>query len=411
MAVTACGANEAVETSVGQNTAKNDDANIVNSTDADTTGSADAANQAYGPTPPRSTQPDPTQPDPTQPDPTQPGVAGTRYQQAGPFEVGITTLTLEQGNAVEVLYPATSAASGATDSYRVTEFLPEGVAALIPEGINDRFEIDAQRDGIPSADGPFPVVLFSHGFSAFRLQSSNLMRHIASWGFVVAAPDHPSRNLVGQLGGGTENPPTSLVDLRATRALVEEATAPSTTIGAGLLEGIADVSQVALAGHSAGGGTVVAMAGDPGIAGYISYASGGSDLPDVPSLFMSGALDAVVEPGRTAAAFAAAPNDSWLWNIEGAGHLAFSDLCRIGNGDGGLIGLAEAAGIGALVPDNLRVLATDGCEPPNQPVAEMWPAVDQASIGFLRTVFGLDDVPTGLDDLDLPGVEVTIRQG
>ncbi len=57
-------------------------------------------------------------------------------------------------------------------------------------------------DSSPPASqaGGFPVVLFSHGFAGYPEQSVSLTTHLASWGFVVAAPDHVERSLDGLLG-------------------------------------------------------------------------------------------------------------------------------------------------------------------------------------------------------------------
>ena len=43
--------------------------------------------------------------------------------------------------------------------------------------------------------------MFSHGFGSFRTQSAEIATSLASWGFVVAAPDHPSRGLEALLLG------------------------------------------------------------------------------------------------------------------------------------------------------------------------------------------------------------------
>jgi hypothetical protein len=136
----------------------------------------------------------------------------------------------------------------------------------------------------------------------------------------------------------------------------------------------------------------------------------GDAAPDVPSLFMAGALDGIVEPGRTEAAFATAPPPSWLWIFGDTGHLAFSDLCAIGTGDSNLIDLGEQAGLGDFLDENIRRLATDGCDEPNRPVQEVWPGIFQASTGFYRWVFGIDPEPVGLDEsVVTEGVTITSK--
>ena len=79
----------------------------------------------------------------------------------------------------------------------------------------------------------------------------------------------------------------------------------------------------------------------------------------------------------------------------------------VGDGDATLIDLAEAAGLGDFLNDGIRRLGTDGCEPPNRPVQEVWPAIHQATTGFFRWVFGIDDEPLGLDEFTVDGVTVT----
>ena len=261
--------------------------------------------------PAATTSPEPT--DPTTPattevpdttEPPEPEVTAADLAGPGPYAVGVTTRTLPEGGLVEVWYPADASAAGGTVTYNVRDFLPPPVAALVPAEIDDTVTIDATRDATAAADGPYPIVLFSHGFSAFRLGSSNLAQHLASWGMVVASTDHPSRDLLNSLGGTAEGQPPAVDQLRSVRTYL-------TTLDADpVLGGALDNERVALAGHSAGGGTVVDMALDEGILGYASYASGLRDAaPDVPSLFMAGELDAVVPAvERTTAAFDAAPS-------------------------------------------------------------------------------------------------------
>ena len=44
--------------------------------------------------------------------------------------------------------------------------------------------------GLAPHSAPCPLIAFSHGNSGLRQQSTFLTTHLASWGFVVAAPDH-----------------------------------------------------------------------------------------------------------------------------------------------------------------------------------------------------------------------------
>jgi dienelactone hydrolase len=323
----------------------------------------------------------------------------------GPYAVGVTTRALPEGGLVEIWYPADESAAGGTATYNVREFLPPGVSDLIAADIDDSFSIDAARDAPTATDGPFPIVLFSHGASSFRVQSSHIAAHLASWGMVTASTDHPSRDLNNSLGGTAEGQPPSVDQMRSVRTYL-------TTLDADpLLGGTIDNDRVALGGHSAGGGTIAEVALDEGILGYVSYASGLRDnVPDVPSLFMAGELDGIIEASRTAEAFESAPSPSWLWVFGDSGHLAFSDLCAIGPGDSNLIVLAEQAGLGAFLDDRLRTLATDGCDEPNRPVQEVWPGINQAATGFYRWVFGIDAEPVGLDEsVVTDGVTITSK--
>ena len=329
-----------------------------------------------------------------------PEFSGEDYAEIGPYPVGVTTRELSTGNRVEVWYPAGIDAEGQTETYAVRNFTPELMRPFVPEEMNDRFEVPAGRDASVAPEGPFPMVMFSHGANSFRLQSTALTHHLASWGMVVVSTDHPTRDLIGLLGR-PDGLPLAADDVAAARALIT--TDP--TLGP-----IIDGERVAVSGHSAGGGTSLAVAAAGDILGYISYASGASEqfetdgLPDVPSVFMAGAIDTIISPERTRAAFDLAPSPSWYLEFADSGHLAFSDLCSVGDGDATLIDLADAAGLSDFLDDGLRRLGTDGCEPPNRPTPEVWPGIHQASVGFYRWLFGDDLEPQGLDASAISGV-------
>jgi dienelactone hydrolase len=326
----------------------------------------------------------------------------TAYTERGPYPVGVTTLQLDKGPSVEVWYPAVEGTTG-TDEYDLRDYLPEAISALIPDDAPPdlaTFTYDASRDA-DAADGTFPLVLFSHGSTAVRVQSSELTSHLASWGMVVASPDHPSRNLRNVLSGTAATDRAAgaadaVDDLRQTLSLMADQN------DAGPLEGRIDLDQVAAVGHSAGGGTVLAIAADPEIDGYVSMASGalGGDgtLPAKPSFFIAGTEDRIVEAEeRTRPAFDAAPAPSLLWILEGVGHNGFDDFCTFGNGSG-IIGVAQAAGLGPVLDaqPGIKRLGEDGCLAPAVPVTDTFPIIDHAVTSWLRNLFGIDAEPVGL---------------
>lgn len=325
------------------------------------------------------------------------------YTEAGPYPVGVTSLELAAGNKVEVWYPAIEGTTG-TDSYDMRDFIPEAISALLTADVPAVYEYPAGRDA-GAATGTFPVVLFSHGYSGIRFQSTFLTAHLASWGIIVASPDHWSRDLFHTLSAPVGDRNSSVTELLETLDLV---TAENVRSGS-RLEGKVDAERVVAMGHSAGGGTILAAALDDRIDGYISLASGalgmGSDsstapaLPDKPSFFIAGALDAIISAEEsTRPSFEAVPGPSRLWIIDGVGHNGFDDFCTFGNGSG-IIGVAVASGLGPLLEGmgNLKRLGEDGCLPPAQPVDLGFPIIRHAVMAQLRFWFGDDASPMGLD--------------
>ena len=330
------------------------------------------------------------------------------YVEPGPYPVGVTTYTLAKGPSVEVWYPAVEGTTGEV-SYDVRDFTPPAIREVLTGDTPASFSFAGARDAA-AAEGSFPVVLFSHGFTGIRLQSSFLTSHLASWGFVVAAPDHPSRDLPNVLSATASGDRADSVDdlLKTLELVVAQSADP-----ASILAGRVDDSQVVAVGHSAGGGTVLGAAADERIDGYVSLASGvllggpgattttvegDSGLPDKPSFFMAGSVDAVVPAAeRTIPSFEAVPEPSLLWVIDGVGHNGFDDFCTFGNGTG-IIGIAEASGLGAFLDaqPQLRTLGEDGCIPPAVPVEETFPMIRHGVTAWIRSLFGIDTEPVGL---------------
>lgn len=322
--------------------------------------------------------------------------APATFQAPGPYIPGVVTLALPD-RSVEVWYPADPGveAGRAKATYEISDWLPPAFRAKVPPGTAP-FTTDAYRGLAPSHRGPFPLVLFSHGFGGYRDQSTLITTHLASWGFVVAAPDHLERGLASVFG---ERPAVPMTDDQVLRATADLLDAESARPGAEL-SGIVAPGRLAIVGHSAGGFAAIHFASQPDVVTYVSLAAGATTgarptaLADKASLYMVGALDGIVPEASVESTYARAPTPTRLVVLANAGHLAFADICLVGAGKGGT--LAVAAGLGITVPPSLARLATDGCEPGRLPILDGTAVIDHFIVAQLRSAFGIDRVPVGL---------------
>jgi predicted dienelactone hydrolase len=351
--------------------------------------------------------------------PTVAQLGPTSFTNPGPFASGVTTLSLRAGGPlVEVWYPATPASvKGHTRaSYNVATWLPPALRALIPAHFDGAtYETDAYR-GVPVASGRFPLVVFTHGYSGFRDQSTFLTTRLASWGFVVAASDLPDNDLTAVLSGAkSQGVAADITEQRRVITLMGE-----DAQGAGMFHGHIDMSRVAAIGHSLGGAVSEALAAaDPRISTFIGMAgatvgsfgqttSGPTSIvPDKPGMLMVGTADQIASPTGIAKAFTAMKEPKRLVTLHNFGHLVFSDICEIGAGKGGLLAIASEVHI--AVPASLKTLASDGCNAPDTPVSQGWPVIRQSVTAQLRHVFGFDSSLAGLTGLKAAFPETVTR--
>jgi dienelactone hydrolase len=343
---------------------------------------------------------------------------GSVYAGGGNFTVGVATLFLPSGSAVEVWYPANGSVGVGSDTYDLRSFLPSSIARRLGPNVHAYVGTDANRNVLVGASGEqFPLVLFSHGYAGDRDQSTFLTTRLASWGMVVAAPEQPSRDLAHVLTPSATPVPSEVNDLLATIDLMRRENA---RIG-GPFQARIDLSKIAVVGLDAGGRAAVLAATDPRVDAYVALATDNRGTPAAelpmptppkkPSLFVAGANDRVVAPAATAAAYRAASAPTYEWVIGAAGHNAFDDLCIVAPTQGGLPGLVNQSGMGSLMTASLRTVVTDGCTSPDLPVIKTWPIIDQVVTAFLRHAIGPDPVavavgPSGARTID--GVNVTI---
>jgi hypothetical protein len=253
---------------------------------------------------------------------------------AGPWPVGARTVTLD-GLTVEVWYPAIpgSETDIAPKVYDIREQLPASEADKIPDAENPAQPCACHEElPIDDAYGPYPVIVFVHGTAGFRTQSLHHMVHWASRGFVVLAADHPGLKLGDLLGSicGETAPPQTLSDDVATQLAAARGDVP----GLEWLSPHLDMDRIGLSGHSAGGRAVGGLS-DIGHV-IVPMAAGGVDsgsaLESV--LVLGGTADSVVAYAQQQDGYASSPAPKRLVGLEGAGHLAFSDICSLENDDG-----------------------------------------------------------------------------
>lgn len=307
------------------------------------------------------------------------------WADRGPHGVGSLQLDLA-GRRTVVWYPAVEGAGTEepVETFDIAGLLTPDLQAEIPAEMRIQYPISARPGAEPATGGPFPVVLFSHGFAGFPETSPWLTTHLASWGYVVAATDHVERSLSGLLGGAAAGVPAQedeavladLLDLVAAQG--DDTSSP--------LSGLVDLDHVAVTGHSAGASAAYAAAStDDRVDAFISYSlerPAGVGPPKVPGLVMAAAEDATITADVTRRAYEGMSSPKYLLELAEAGHLVFTDVCLMGRSQGGLAAIVEE--IGLDIPEDLLGLATDGCQPDLLPVEEAFPAIDGVSVAFLR---------------------------
>jgi dienelactone hydrolase len=242
------------------------------------------------------------------------------------------------------------------------------------------FITDAYGGVAASKRGPFPLVLFAAGLYSYRDQSTFLTSWLASWGYVVASPEFTAHNVTEFFADLGAKPPAGPSDYQVlvdteTRVLADSAA------GNGVLDGLVRPGTVGIVGHSLGGLDAIQFAGRPEVAVYVALAAGSSpppaDLPTKPSLYMTGSEDRDVLPAWVKATYDAAPSPKKFVSLPTAGHLAFTDLCLINRGHGGVGAIATALDMSLPVGAPFVGRAVDGCGPGNLPPAAGFATIRQ----------------------------------
>jgi dienelactone hydrolase len=334
------------------------------------------------------------------------------YATTGPFKVGYTTLRMGDRD-VDVWYPADAAAIAGKPkaTYDQTSPLPENLKSFVPKEFNTVVTMAAFSDVAGSTKGPFPVVLFSHGATAYRMASSGLSAGIASWGFVVVSADYLERGVVTQLPGQA---PLTLDPARDRRLMLAslDLVTEENDRSASVLNGIVDQTRVAAVGHSAGGTTAFDALTDPRVKVAVGWAPAGpSATPaEKPTMIIGAANDLSVTPAQLAETYGSLPAPKRRIQIGNAGHNSFTDLCVVTENGGGMVGFAIENG---LVPEIASKQLLNGCEKTALTSEQFWPVAQHFTVAELRAGLGIDAQPVGLSAeiaRSFPGIPVSFEQ-
>ena len=181
------------------------------------------------------------------------------YALHGPYWVGVTEYTIDENSdhpiPLTVWYPALNPEGLEEDTnYRwLMKWVP---MPEMPYTVQGR----ALRDSDPDSSGaPYPLVVFSHGFAVSPATYAYLPEHLASYGFVVLAPEHTEYFYSQEERPWRERPLSLAVrpgDVVQTIDFAERINAAD-----GAFEGAIDLGQLAVMGHSMGSSTTAEAAG------------------------------------------------------------------------------------------------------------------------------------------------------
>lgn len=250
----------------------------------------------------------------------------------GAHPVGVRTLTLTDPDRPDVLASAEGLVTGprsmtaefwypaAPDTAPGTAYetvLRDGVTPITLHG-------RAARDAEPSAQGPFPLVVISHGYPGNRFLLAHFGETLASRGYAVVALDHTDSTYSDQAAFGSTLFNRPLDQRFAVQAMADD---PE-------MAGLVDADRAAVIGYSMGGYGALVLGG-------AGLAAGVVDAPFAPPQGLLGAHvmgseahQALPDP-RIRAMIAIGPwgRNAGLWDDAGLAGLQVPTLFMVGDRD------------------------------------------------------------------------------
>ena len=354
-------------------------------------------------TAPETTVPETTAPATSAPDTTVPPTTVVEEPFApvgeGRYEVGVQTLVLdddpERPLTVDVWFPLDSGADVST--------LAPVRYTLIPGVYYESPAAFAATPDALSADGPFPLIVYSHGSGGLRYIHSAYTESLASHGYVVAAPDHTGNTAIERIAGSGDDPAViSFNRPNDVRRVIDAMTDPSDPAAGAAAAGV-DADQVVVTGHSFGGFTTIAMATgftndvgefpvDERVDAIIPLAPAVSSNAfsdetlatiDVPMMVVVGTDDVTtpVDPNVTRLwDNATSSSPSYRVELVAAEHQSFTDLCAYQEDVPNLPDVPE------VVVETIETMGAEGCAEGDMDPARVAELLDTYVLAFLDEV-------------------------
>ncbi len=355
------------------------------------------------------------------PETTEAALAEFETLPAGPYEVGVTTITIdgdgERPLTVDVWFPLVEAGDALLHQYT----LIPGVFYESPVAVT------AAADQI-APDGPFPLVVYSHGSGGLRYIASYYTEAIASYGYVVAAPDHTGNTAADRLlGAEADFDVTALNRPNDVGAVINAMLDPTSTATAGFVAAV-DPESIAVTGHSFGGFTALAVAGgyENPLGSFVADGRIDAIIPLAPAtgdgtrLMSDAALESIQVPtlvmvGTNDQTTPVEPNVTRIWDLAkseplvrvelvDAQHQSFTDVCDYQTF---LPTLGDA--VPQPVLDTIDSQASEGCAPGDMDIERAKELTNTFAINFLESVFRDADLINDVDTVIPDDVSFTAR--
>jgi fermentation-respiration switch protein FrsA (DUF1100 family) len=246
------------------------------------------------------------------------------------------TLSRVRGVALAVLVAVASASAAfAAPAHRqalpqVLRFVDSSRTIKLPDGKRESRPVTTELWYPPARDGsgPFPLIVFGHGYASTPWWYRRLIRSWAGAGYVVAAPIFPLGN-ENAPGGPDES---DIVNQPADMSFVITRLLAASSSSSSPLFGLVDPDKIAVAGQSDGAETAYAAAFESPwrdrrvkaalvLSGAILGPRRYVVRDGVPLLAVQGTADRINPPEYTYDLFRAAGRPKFLLLLRGAGHL------------------------------------------------------------------------------------------